>query len=716
MQDRKVDIVSLGGFRVSLLEVYSSGTLALATGMWTTGRVVCGYLRPTGHGTVLAAVISSEEYLAFSCPPPLMSSDCPDPSPHTSSPLPRPRPPHRPSSASSTPPSRAMPSQHHRRSSGSALTVQTQMPNHSLPTGSQGLQDYPNNPRFSYLLNSVLGSPFLTTIDIAQAPASYGLDNNGGENHTPPRPSSPTPTADYSIIDADELEGDVLPVFRIPGGYPRSHQRSMSFGFNSHATWPHRRFHTYDTGSGLSASSFLSLNHPTESISMPNMPQPSNPFKTLLPRILDALSSPSRAFSGNFNSSSPPSSSPVSANSSPAGSSGIFPHSFPLPTGLFNGPSPSGRQSPLLWGTQSRNINSKGKGRAQPSQCFSFTSELVDDLDYSELSPLDGEEGELIDEACFVDIRAVTGLDILALLPTEVALYILLLVCPPPISSRGRSIGSNPLSDTVEEQSKDALHALLACDAVSRTWRRLASDNSVWQALFLGRWGIDLRKADASHIRKLGSGLSPGLSSSPPPRQPKRQRWKLKTKSQLRFGPSTRSNTLSSSCTNPRTTSRRVAAAKMSDPKQKFPLQFDWKKMYIERLQLERRWTGRAFVRVPVTPTEDSLMRESRSLINRSNARSRSLSPSRSLGFGDSASTSSISGQSFDRLFDTSTIGRAAGWISAKSQDSSGMQASTATLFKEQKWEPKTMELKGHSDRYVFFPSSSYAVNLVFTS
>lgn len=640
-----------------------------------------------------------------------MSTTHRDTSSQISRPLPGQRPPNRRSPTSSTPPSRAIPSQHHRQSSGSALTIQTQLPNYHLPTSQQGSQEYTNNPRFSYLFNSVLGSPFLTTSDIALPPSSYGLENNGGENRYPPRQPSPTPTADYSIIDADELEADILPVFCIPGGYPRPHQRSMSFGINSHATWPNQRRHTYDTGSGLNGSSFLSLNHPTESISMPNMPQPSNPFKSLLPRILDALSSPSKTFAGNYNSNSSPSSSSTSTSSSPAGSPGIFSHSISLPTGYLNNQSTSGRQSPLLWGAQSTN-NRKGKGPSQPSHYFSFSSELVEDLDYSELSPLDGEEGELIDEACFVDIRAITGVDILALLPTELALYILQLICPPPASCNGSSHGcmldSNPLSDAVEEQSKDAFSSLLACTAVSHTWRRLANDNSVWQALFLGRWGIDLRKADASYTRKL---VSPSLYGSPPPQLRKRHRWKLKTKSQLGSGSSSESRILPSSTTNSRTTSRRLVATKMCHPKQKFPLQFDWKRMYIERLQLERRWTGAAFVRVPVTPTEDpSMIRESRSFTNRKNARSRSLSPSGLLGFGDNALRPSASGHAVDRLFDTSTIGRRA--VSTKSSRSGSMPASAAALFKEQKWEPKTMELRGHSDRYVVFSFSSYAVNI----
>ena len=42
----------------------------------------------------------------------------------------------------------------------------------------------------------------------------------------------------------------------------------------------------------------------------------------------------------------------------------------------------------------------------------------TDYVDYSDLLPLDGEEGELIDdEACYVDFRTVTGIGRLHLLP-----------------------------------------------------------------------------------------------------------------------------------------------------------------------------------------------------------------------------------------------------------------------------------------------------------
>ncbi|KAJ7765544.1 hypothetical protein B0H14DRAFT_365174 [Mycena olivaceomarginata] len=40
------------------------------------------------------------------------------------------------------------------------------------------------------------------------------------------------------------------------------------------------------------------------------------------------------------------------------------------------------------------------------------------------------------------------------------------------------------------QASTAALLALLSCRAVSRTWARLASDNAVWRAFFISRWGV----------------------------------------------------------------------------------------------------------------------------------------------------------------------------------------------------------------------------------
>lgn len=58
------------------------------------------------------------------------------------------------------------------------------------------------------------------------------------------------------------------------------------------------------------------------------------------------------------------------------------------------------------------------------------------------------------------------------------------------------------------------LPSIIACLGVSRTWNALGSDNSVWRALFLGRWSIDLRKAQA---RRVPRERRDGVSVSPPP-------------------------------------------------------------------------------------------------------------------------------------------------------------------------------------------------------
>ncbi|KAJ3018469.1 hypothetical protein NUW54_g329 [Trametes sanguinea] len=117
-------------------------------------------------------------------------------------------------------------------------------------------------------------------------------------------------------------------------------------------------------------------------------------------------------------------------------------------------------------------------------------------IDYANLQPLDGEEGELIDdEACFIDVRAITGMDILSHLPTELALELL---------------------------SYLDLPSILACLRVSKTWNRLARDNSVWRVLFSRKvqdgWGVDLRRASRTHpLSSTNASLSASRSIIPAP-------------------------------------------------------------------------------------------------------------------------------------------------------------------------------------------------------
>ncbi|KAI0772855.1 WD40-repeat-containing domain protein [Trametes elegans] len=105
-------------------------------------------------------------------------------------------------------------------------------------------------------------------------------------------------------------------------------------------------------------------------------------------------------------------------------------------------------------------------------------------------------EGELIDdEACFIDVRAITGMDILSHLPLELALDLL---------------------------SNLDLPSILACLRVSRTWNHLARDNSIWRILFSHRekdgWRVDLRRANhRNSTSKYGALPSHPLASLPAP-------------------------------------------------------------------------------------------------------------------------------------------------------------------------------------------------------
>ncbi|KAB5588724.1 F-box and WD40 domain containing protein [Ceratobasidium theobromae] len=107
-----------------------------------------------------------------------------------------------------------------------------------------------------------------------------------------------------------------------------------------------------------------------------------------------------------------------------------------------------------------------------------------------ELLPLDGEEGELIDdEACFMEPHESDGIDILLMLPPELALHILCLL---------------------------DLDSIIACLAVSHAWRRLASDDTVWRTLFYRQpgWFANLSRRRAQILASLSN--SPAQLQSQP--------------------------------------------------------------------------------------------------------------------------------------------------------------------------------------------------------
>ena len=221
-----------------------------------------------------------------------------------------------------------------------------------------------NDPRFSRLLTTVLGSPFLTTSDPDFLPPDLDLIDGANtyvtRTQTITRPSSPAPTADFSIISPDDLDGDVF-----GGGsyaYPYPYQSALPFGF----------FNSPGSRRALYSSPSLGA---TFTNSSPGGTSP-NSLKSIFPRLWDALSSPGRNILSLSASSSPKNRDPFS--------------SYPLSRSQYN----SNSQSP----------GRRGKSKPRYDEDHRY-------INYSDLPPLDGEEGELIDdEACFIDVRAVTGI------------------------------------------------------------------------------------------------------------------------------------------------------------------------------------------------------------------------------------------------------------------------------------------------------------------
>ncbi|KAI0795773.1 WD40-repeat-containing domain protein [Abortiporus biennis] len=273
-------------------------------------------------------------------------------------------------------------------------------------------------PRFSKLLNSVLGSPFLTTSDLPSVYDDGPMESEESESdvetidgafatvprqHTVTRPPSPSPsfrTETYSIVNWN-ME-DNAGIYSMDGRPSLSDDAPRCFRpAQSQFTFP------------MPGSSYY--------------PYPSTPYNSL-------------RFS-SFNS--------VRSN-----------RSFGSLTRIWDA-------------LRESSPHRKGKRRFDAA-CASIWNDIEGDgyIDYANLPPLDGEEFELIDdEACFIDVRAVTGVDIVGHLPDEVALQILSYL--------------------------DFLD-IISCLGVSRTWRRLAQDNPLWRHLFSRRkadgWLLDMRR------------------------------------------------------------------------------------------------------------------------------------------------------------------------------------------------------------------------------
>ncbi|KAH8097106.1 WD40 repeat-like protein [Cristinia sonorae] len=316
---------------------------------------------------------------------------------------------------------------------------------------------------FSRLLGSVLGSPFLTTSDL--------------------------PTEDRSTqqLDGDDLETIDGALSAVPRGFTVTRPSSPSPSFR------------------------------TETYSIVNW-ENNDVFGDGRPSMSDAAPSCSIRFR-------PLSSRGLYAASAYLPSSASTPYN----TVRFGSPSPikpsrSMGLLPKIWDALRESSPTKRGKRRFDNISATLWNELDIDgiIDYANLPPLDGEEGELIDdEACFIDVRAVTGVDIIALVPEEVALHVLSCL---------------DLSSTV------------ACLSVSKKWRRLALDNSLWRDLFRARnidgWAIDPRRIIAQTPASLLAMSHSGQWNRGLPAQ----------------------------------------------------LELDWRDLYMSRAILEKRWAGTAIV------------------------------------------------------------------------------------------------------------------------
>ena len=226
---------------------------------------------------------------------------------------------------------------------------------------------------------------------------------------------------------------------------------------------------------------------------------------------------------------------------------------------------------------------------------------LPSNISYADLQPLDGEEGELInDEACFVEPydgpqspRKLIGprfhsflslrnsetvgyalLDFVTRLPPEIAVYLLCFL---------------------------DLSSVIACQNVSRTWNILANDNAVWRELFYRRqgWDIDLDRAIArgwtpppsegntppdsprNHTPRLStySDRAPSLVGLPVDTHDVRARSLVHMPS-FRHAPSPWSPELTNDAHLPLTASMNV------------PLSLPWRELYQTRYALDARWAG----------------------------------------------------------------------------------------------------------------------------
>ncbi|KZO94713.1 WD40 repeat-like protein [Calocera viscosa TUFC12733] len=195
---------------------------------------------------------------------------------------------------------------------------------------------------------------------------------------------------------------------------------------------------------------------------------------------------------------------------------------------------------------------------------------MVDD------DPLDGEEGELVDDEGFFDsAKARARIDIISLLPVELSLYIFSLL---------------------------DVSTLLSCITVTHYWKALATDDAVWRCLFHAQpgWRIDVEAAHhhlATNTQRQReealehSGIPiPGSSA----RNPRVSISSILSSSLLL--PTIFSSSPTPSSKSHRTSfqaskmASRASSADHGDLDDFAPVPLDWKDIFKTRFILEKRW------------------------------------------------------------------------------------------------------------------------------
>ncbi|KAG7095720.1 hypothetical protein E1B28_006433 [Marasmius oreades] len=502
------------------------------------------------------------------------------------------------------------------------------------------------------------------------------LTMNGAE---PPIPSSPS-TSTFSLIAIDEVNEHDFWTYHAYNDSPRRH------AFRSTPTLNH-------FSSPASSSSYSDYTHLSSYTSSPSS-SGGGGLRSLFPRIWDVLvSSPTK----NILHVSPTRTQRHRAHTI----YGTFPRVkspfpsntlVPFPTLNSSSPPPGDPFTPVSFSTGDHRSPIH---RPSVSSIHSFSSSYTL-INYTDLAPLDDEEGELIDvddEACFPfpsdddrhelaftckynctyacahlmtwtalpkasfsRARVVTGIDIVGTLPVELGLEIL---------SYLASISDSGLED------------ILACASVSRTWRSLALDNSLWKKLFEGRWGSGRITQNKKKIQKLM-------------RKQQQAGYYYRTK-KLPPVPGCRDDDTSE-------TDEGI-------------LTIDYRSVFRERIELNRRWAGTAFTKRIISVPPSSFTTPPRMSASQSSSSSIFLPISASNSTSSSASNSAHSSQSTLHLplpgsypHSRSPSPRRPHTPSmtphyAKGRPSRGRRMESGEgLYQYDKFEPSVSKLEGHVD------------------